>query len=115
MSPECLFCQIISGTRPAAIVHKDHRLTALRDINPQAPTHILILPNRHIASVAEAEAGDEPLLGALLRAASRIAEKEGLMPGGYRLVVNTGPDAGQSVFHLHVHLLGGRRMRWPPG
>lgn len=115
MSSDCLFCKIIAGIIPATIVHKDHRLTAIRDINPQAPTHVLILPNRHIASVAEAEAGDEPLLGALLRAAGQLAEKDGLMPGGYRLVVNTGPDAGQSVFHLHVHLLGGRRMRWPPG
>ncbi len=115
MSSDCLFCKIIAGIIPATIVHKDDRLTAIRDINPQAPTHVLILPNRHIASVAEAEAGDEPLLGALLRTAGQLAEKDGLMPGGYRLVVNTGPDAGQSVFHLHVHLLGGRRMRWPPG
>lgn len=115
MPPNCLFCKIIAGTLPATVVHKDDRLTAIRDINPQAPTHILILPNRHLASVAETEAGDEPLLGALLRAASQIAEVEGLMPGGYRLVLNTGPNAGQSVFHVHVHLLGGRRMRWPPG
>ncbi len=115
MSPDCLFCKIIAGTLPATLVHKDDHLTAIRDINPQAPTHILVLPNRHIVSISEAERGDEPLLGALLRAASQLAEKEGLMPDGYRLVVNTGPNAGQSVFHLHVHLLGGRRMRWPPG
>jgi histidine triad (HIT) family protein len=114
MPPNCLFCKIIAGTSPATVVYQDHRLTAIRDIRPQAPTHILILPNRHLASVAEAEAGDEPLLGAILRAACQIAEKEGLT-GGYRLVINTGPDAGQSVFHLHVHLLGGRRLRWPPG
>ena len=112
---DCLFCKIIAGNLPATIVHKDDRLTAIRDRHPQASTHILILPNRHLASVADASADDEPLLGALLRTASQIAEKEGLAAGGYRLVINTGPDAGQSVFHLHVHLLGGRRMGWPPG
>ena len=115
MSDDCLFCKIIAGSIPATIVHKDEHVTAIRDINPQAPTHILILPNPHLASMAEARAGDEPLLGTLLLAASQIAEKEGLTAGGYRLVVNTGAGAGQSVFHLHVHLLGGRPMRWPPG
>jgi histidine triad (HIT) family protein len=97
------------------VVHQDEHVTAIRDIHPQAPTHILILPKRHIASVADAGAGDENLLGALMLAAARIAEKEGLAPNGYRLVINHGSDAGQSVFHLHVHLLGGRHMRWPPG
>ncbi len=115
MPDDCLFCQIITGKVPATVVHKTDLVTAIRDLHPQAPTHILILPNRHLASVADARAGDEPLLGALLLTASQIAEKEGLATGGYRLVVNTGAEAGQSVFHLHVHLLGGRRMRWPPG
>jgi histidine triad (HIT) family protein len=115
MSSTCLFCRIIAGERPAAIAHKDEHVTAIRDINPQAPTHILILPNRHIASVAEASAGDRDLLGTLLMTAAQIAAREGLTPNGYRLVVNHGPDAGQSVFHLHVHLLGGRRLGWPPG
>ena len=115
MSDDCLFCKIIAGKVPASVVHQDDQVTAIRDIHPQAPTHILILPNRHLASAADARAGDEHLLGLLLLAASQIAEKEGLTAGGYRLVVNTGAEAGQSVFHLHVHLLGGRRMRWPPG
>ena len=115
MSDNCLFCKIIAGNVPATVVYKDERLTAIRDINPQAPTHILILPSRHLASVADAQAGDEPLLGALLRVASQIAEKEGLTTSGYRLIINTGPDAGQSVYHVHVHLLGGRKLRWPPG
>jgi histidine triad (HIT) family protein len=115
MSNDCIFCKIIAGNIPATVVHKDDRLTAIRDLNPQAPTHILILPNRHLPSIGEASARDESLLGALLMAASQIAEKEGLAQNGYRLVINTGADAGQSVAHLHVHLLGGRQMRWPPG
>jgi histidine triad (HIT) family protein len=115
MPDHCLFCRIIAGSVPATVVHKDEHLTAIRDINPKAPTHILILPNRHLASVDDVQAGDETLLGALLAAARRIAAQEGLTARGYRLVINHGPDAGQSVFHLHVHLLGGRKMAWPPG
>jgi len=115
MSGGCPFCRIIAGDSPATVVHHDETLTAIRDINPQAPVHLLILPNRHLASVAEAMNGDEPVLGALLRTAAALAVREGIAENGYRLVVNTGGDAGQSVGHLHVHLLGGRRMRWPPG
>ena len=114
MSDNCLFCKIIAGQIPATVVYKDEQITAIRDLHPQAPTHILVLPNRHLAGIADAQAGDAELLGRLLLAAKDIAEKEKL-GGGYRLVINHGTDAGQSVFHLHVHLLGGRRMKWPPG
>jgi histidine triad (HIT) family protein len=113
MSDDCLFCKIIAGSISAAVVHQDEHVTAIRDVNPQAPTHILILPNRHLASVSEAGMPDEGLLGKLVLAAAEVARKEGL--SDYRLVVNNGAGAGQSVFHLHVHLLGGRRMTWPPG
>ena len=114
MTADCLFCRIIAGEIPAAIVHRDDQLTAIRDINPAAPTHFLVLPNRHIGSVADAGAGDQDLLGALLLAGARLAQQAGL-DGGYRLVINTGADAGQSVHHLHLHVLGGRAMHWPPG
>jgi histidine triad (HIT) family protein len=112
---DCLFCQIVAGKMPATVVYRDEQIIAIRDINPQAPTHILVLPRQHLASVAQAQARDERLLGALLLAAVRIAEQEGLRQSGFRLVTNTGPDAGQSVGHLHLHLLGGRAMAWPPG
>jgi histidine triad (HIT) family protein len=110
----CLFCQIATGERPATIVYRDDNLIAIRDINPQAPTHILIIPTKHIVSVAEATVEDEGLIGRLMTAAKEIAQQEQLSKG-YRLVINTGAQAGQSVFHLHVHLLGGRAMHWPPG
>jgi histidine triad (HIT) family protein len=110
----CLFCQLAAGERPATIVYRGGEVMAFRDINPQAPTHILIIPTKHIASVAEATAEDEELIGRMITAASTIARQENLGQG-YRLVINTGTQAGQSVFHLHVHLLGGRAMRWPPG
>ena len=114
MPDDCLFCKIIAGKVPATVVYQDEALTAIRDIRPQAPTHILVLPNRHVTGIAEAQASDAELLGKLLLAARRIAQQEDLN-GGYRLVINSGLDAGQSVFHLHVHVLGGRHMRWPPG
>ncbi len=109
----CLFCQIAAGERPATIVQRSDDVVAFRDINPQAPTHILIIPVKHIVSVAEATVEDEGLLGRLLMTAKEVAQQENLK--GYRLVINTGSQAGQSVFHLHVHLLGGRAMLWPPG
>ena len=115
MASDCLFCKIIAGAIPAKVVYKDDRLTAIRDINPMAPTHILVMPNRHIGSVSDAEPGDADLLGSLMLQAARLAQEEQLERGGYRLVFNTGPDAGQSVQHIHLHLLGGRVMRWPPG
>lgn len=112
---DCLFCKIIAGAIPAQIVYQDDQVTAFRDIQPRAPVHVLLAPNRHLASLAEAEAGDVALLGALLRGAAVVARQEGVAAGGYRVVVNTGPDAGQSVAHLHLHLLGGRALAWPPG
>lgn len=114
MPDNCLFCKIIAGGIPATVVYKDEQVTAFRDINPQAPTHILILPNRHVASIAEAQAGDVNLLGTLLWVGKQLAEKEDLARG-YRLVINEGQEGGQTVAHLHLHLLGGRRMNWPPG
>ncbi len=115
MAADCLFCQIVAGSIPATVVYQDERLTAIRDINPMAPTHILVMPNRHLPSLAEAGPQDDGLLAALLLAAANLARQEGLVGGGYRTVINTGPDAGQSVPHLHLHLLGGRTLRWPPG
>jgi histidine triad (HIT) family protein len=112
---DCLFCRIIAGEIPADIVHKDDRSLAFRDINPQAPTHILVIPREHIESLDEAGQRDEATLGHLLRVAARLANQEGLSESGYRTVVNTGAGAGQSVFHLHLHVLGGRQMTWPPG
>lgn len=109
---DCIFCKIAAGQIPAEVVYKDGLVTAFRDLNPQAPTHVLIIPNTHVNSIAELE--DGRIAVALTEAARKIALDEGL-GGGYRLVTNVGPDAGQSVFHLHYHLLGGRKMAWPPG
>ncbi|RLC65465.1 MAG: histidine triad nucleotide-binding protein [Chloroflexi bacterium] len=111
---QCIFCRIVRGEAPSRIVYQDDEVTAFHDANPQAPTHILVVPNRHIVSVTEAEPQDAALLGKLLLVARRLAEEENLTDG-YRLVVNNGRRAGQSVFHLHVHLLGGRAFGWPPG
>ena len=113
--PNCLFCKIIDGQNPGDLVHKDDRCVVIRDINPQAPTHVLVIPREHIESLDDASAGDEPLLGHLLRIGARIANQEGLGESGYRTVINTGAGAGQSVFHIHVHVLGGRGLNWPPG
>lgn len=113
-SSDCLFCRIVSGDIPANRVYEDEHCIGFPDINPQAPTHVLIVPKRHIASVASAVADDNEVLGSLMAAASEIARSERLSKG-YRIVVNTGDDGGQTVSHLHLHLLGGRRMTWPPG
>ena len=113
--PNCIFCKIIDGTIPTAIVHRDERSLAFDDINPQAPVHVLVISHEHIESLDDATRRDEATLGHLLRVAARIANERGLSESGYRTVVNTGAGAGQSVFHLHVHLLGGRAMGWPPG
>jgi len=110
----CLFCRIVAGEIPAKKVFEDGRAVAFRDINPQAPTHVLVIPRKHLASLDEAQADDEALVGHLFRVASRVAADEGLA-GGFRTVVNNGPDAGQTVFHIHVHVLGGRPLSWPPG
>ena len=110
----CLFCKIIAGEIPSKKVFEDDRTYAFGDINPQAPTHILVVPRKHIPSLAEASAEDQEMLGYLHLVAARIARSEGLSKG-FRTVINTGPDGGQRVDHLHVHLLGGRAMMWPPG
>ena len=109
---DCIFCKIASGEIKGNVVYQDQQLTAFRDLNPQAPTHILLIPNAHVADISELDDGD--LSHALLRAAARIAQEQGLS-NGWRLVTNVGPDSGQTVFHLHWHLLGGRAMSWPPG
>jgi histidine triad (HIT) family protein len=110
-----IFSKIIRKEIPADIVHEDDQCIAFRDINPQAPTHILIIPRKEIRNVAEMADDDGPLLGHLFRVARDIARTEGLADDGYRLVVNNGAAAGQTVWHLHVHLLGGRNLSWPPG
>jgi histidine triad (HIT) family protein len=107
----CIFCQIADGAIPTPFVHADDEVVAFRDIQPQAPVHLLVVPRRHVASLNEA--GDERLLGRLLGAARRAAASAGIEQ--YRVVINTGPQAGQSVFHLHAHVLGGRVLAWPPG
>ncbi|MFM8683146.1 MAG: histidine triad nucleotide-binding protein [Chthoniobacterales bacterium] len=110
-----LFERIAAGEIPAQIVRKDDDVLAIRDINPQAPVHILVTPRKLIARIGQADADDAALLGKLLLAAREIAREEGIEESGYRLVINNGPNAGESVPHLHVHLLGGRAMDWPPG
>lgn len=114
-SSSCIFCKIVSGESQADIVYRDEQATAFRDIHPVAPTHILIVPNRHIESVGALEAEDEPLMGHLFTVARKLAEAEGIAQKGYRLITNTGAHGGQTVFHLHVHLIGGQRMRYPMG
>ena len=111
----CLFCKIAAGEIPAQVVHADDHTVAFRDINPQAPTHVLVIPRRHIASLKDAAPADEGVLGQLLLTAARVARGEGLAEGGYRTVINTGAGAGQSVFHIHAHVIGGRTLAWPPG
>lgn len=115
MAEGCLFCGIVSGDVPATIVRRDEHTVAFRDINPQAPTHVLVVPRRHIASVDAMDPEDELVMGRLFHAAREIARAEGISDAGYRLVVNVGEQAGQTVDHLHVHVLGGRHLGWPPG
>lgn len=113
--PDCLFCKIIAGDIPAEFMHQDERCVVIRDAHPQAPTHALVIPRDHLDSLDDASQRDEVLLGHLLRIAAKVANDEGHSEDGYRTVINTGKGAGQSVFHLHVHLLGGRSLTWPPG
>ena len=115
MTDSCTFCKIVSREVKAEIVYHDEQVTAFRDIHPAAPTHILLVPNRHIESVGALEAEDEPLMGHLFTVGRRLAEEAGIAKGGYRMITNTGPNGGQTVFHLHVHLIGGQRMRYPMG
>ena len=111
---DCLFCKIAAGTIPVTRLYENDDVVAFADIHPQAPVHILVIPKKHLASLAQATPEDTGLIGGLVAAAGEVAKLQGL-DGGYRLVVNTGPDGGQTVGHLHVHLLGGRAMHWPPG
>lgn len=114
-APDCLFCRIVAGEIPSARVHEDEAVIAIRDIAPRAPTHILLLPRRHIASALDLTDADAPLVGRLFAAAADIARSEGIADAGYRLVSNVGRWGGQSVDHLHIHLMGGRAFDWPPG
>lgn len=110
---DCLFCRIAQGEIPAAIVAQNDDALAFRDIDPRAPVHVLVIPRRHVASLNDAD--DPRLLGSVLMLAAQVAREEGVAESGYRVVINTGERAGQSVHHLHVHVLGGRDMAWPPG
>lgn len=112
---DCLFCKIITREIPAKILYEDSDAVAFDDINPQAPVHMLIVPKKHIATSLEIADGDNALIGHLFQIAGRIAEKKGIAGDGFRLVMNTNADAGQTVFHIHLHLIGGREMHWPPG
>jgi len=112
---DCLFCRIIDGKIPAKIVYQDDSAVAIEDIHPQAPVHLLVIPRQHLPSLKEAKDEDELLLGHLHQVASQLARERGLESSGYRTVINNGAGAGQSVFHLHVHVLGGRPFHWPPG
>lgn len=112
--PDCLFCKIVAGDIPATVVHETDTTLAFRDLEPQAPTHILVVPRSHFPNAAQLGAGEPDTAAHLFDTAGEIAAKEGL-DNGYRLVFNTGPDAHQTVFHVHMHLLGGRAMGWPPG
>lgn len=113
--PACLFCRIVAGEIPSTRVHEDDLVIAFRDVAPRAPTHILLVPRRHIASAADLVEDDAPLLGRLFWVAAELARSEGIAEDGYRLVSNVGRWGGQSVDHLHIHLMGGRSFTWPPG
>lgn len=112
---DCIFCRIAAGEIKADILHQDERVVAFRDLNPQAPVHVLVIPRRHISTTNDLTSADAELVGALLLAAKHVAEREGIASRGYRTLINCNAEAGQSVFHIHLHLLGGRPMGWPPG
>jgi len=112
---DCLFCRIINREIPATIVYEDERVLAFRDINPQAPTHILVVPKHHIASLNDLSPDDDAMVGEVVRRGAALARSEGIERAGFRTVFNTNRDAGQTVFHIHLHVLGGRSLGWPPG
>ena len=112
---DCLFCKILSGEIPAELVYESDTAVAFRDINPQAPTHVLVIPRKHISTINDIGEDDQAMIGSLFTAAKKIAEQEGIAEDGYRAVMNCNEGAGQSVFHIHLHVLGGRPMGWPPG
>ena len=111
----CLFCKIVAGDIPAVTVFENEDILAFRDVNPQAPAHILVIPKRHIATINDTNTGDEALLGQMVLTAKRLAFQEGFNDAGYRLVFNVNADGGQTVHHIHLHILAGRKMTWPPG
>jgi histidine triad (HIT) family protein len=115
LNPDCVFCKIVAGKVPATILYHDEQVTAFRDLHPVAPTHILIVPNKHILSVNELEPADEALVGHIFSVARMLAERERIDSGGYRIINNTGVHGGQTVFHMHFHLIGGQRMKHPMG
>ncbi|HJR59410.1 MAG TPA: histidine triad nucleotide-binding protein [Vicinamibacterales bacterium] len=112
---DCLFCKIIAGEIPASILYQDDRLVVLQDINPQAPTHVLIVPRRHVSTINDLTPEDDALVGEMTRRAAAMARNRGHADRGYRTVFNCNADAGQTVFHIHMHVLGGRKFGWPPG
>jgi histidine triad (HIT) family protein len=112
---ECIFCRIAGGSQPARIVYEDETAVAFEDSAPQAPVHVLVIPRKHIATALELAEEDEAMVGHLFRIAGRVARQRGIAERGYRLVMNCNPESGQAVYHIHLHLLGGRRMHWPPG
>jgi len=111
----CIFCEIVAGRSPARVVYQDDRLFAFHDIRPQAPTHVLVIPRAHVTSLLDLDGSHDGLVGSMVRAARDIARRLGLAERGFRLVLNCGDDAGYTVFHIHLHLLGGRPLGWPPG
>ncbi len=112
---DCLFCKMVAGEIAADVVYEDDDVLAFRDINPQAPTHVLVIPKEHLATINDLNSADAQIMGRLFLAAKKVAELEGIAEVGYRTVMNCNEDAGQTVFHIHLHVLGGRRMKWPPG
>jgi len=112
---DCLFCRILAGEIPGSIIYEDDRIVAFNDINPQAPLHALVVPRRHIASLNDLTPEDDALVGEMIRRAAALAEERGYAARGFRTVFNTNAEAGQTVFHIHLHVLGGRRFTWPPG
>jgi histidine triad (HIT) family protein len=115
MNSSCIFCKIIEKKIPSRIVYQDNSVTAFEDVNPQSPTHLLVVPNKHIPDIHSMTEADREIIGHLFLTAKKIAEEKGLDAKGYRMVINNGAGAGQTVFHLHLHLLSGRRFTWPPG
>ena len=112
---DCIFCKIAAGEIPADVIYQDDEVVAFRDLNPQAPVHVLVIPRKHIATLNDLQAADSGLLGSLYLVAQKIATEEGIAEAGYRCVINCNAEAGQTVFHIHLHVLGGRPMQWPPG
>ena len=112
---DCLFCKILDGEIPCDKVYENEHVIAFRDLNPQAPTHVLVIPRKHISTVNDLSADDKNIVGEMMLAAQAVAKQEGIDDSGYRLIMNCNEGAGQTVFHIHLHVLGGRRMNWPPG